>query len=174
MPKIEILKSTIRIYDFSLGLKLRVKYRFCGSQKIIPEYLENKNTFKFLFQMGAGKDGSNKTAIIAAIGSLLVDLIAFTIILPLLPSIIQNYKKTDTSGLYAYFSDRAESLGKLIGAPGDQSEAVLIGGMLGSLFCLLQFISAPILGAFSDSFGRRSALLICLVRYLSNFKELRF
>ncbi len=104
-----------------------------------------------------------KTVLVATITSLLVDLIAFTIILPLLPSIIQNYKKTDRSGLYAFVSDRAESLGKLIGAPGGQSEAVLIGGILGSLFCLLQFISSPILGAVSDTFGRKKALLLCLV-----------
>jgi len=106
-----------------------------------------------------------KGVIFATIGSLLVDLIAFTIILPLLPSIIQNYKKTDSSGLYSFISGKADTLGQIIGAP-SQSETVLIGGILGSIFCLLQFISSPILGAISDSFGRKTALLICLVNKL--------
>lgn len=106
---------------------------------------------------------SMKRPMVVTVISLLIDLIGFTIILPLFPSILQYYKEHDESGTYAQFAQLSQKLGTLIGAPANQSETVLMGGILGSLFSLLQFVSAPILGAFSDIYGRKKALLICLV-----------
>jgi len=42
-------------------------------------------------------------------------------------------------------------------------DVVLLGGALGSLFSLLQAIASPIIGALSDRYGRRTALLYSVV-----------
>jgi len=94
---------------------------------------------------------------------LLTDLISFTVILPLLPSILEYYRDNDTSKTYNTFSQYAATLGVFIGAPTHQSETVLMGGLIGSLFSLLQFMSAPIIGAFSDVYGRKPALVLCMM-----------
>jgi len=113
-----------------------------------------------------------RTVMLATIGSLLVDLIAFTIILPLFPSILQKYKENDPSGVYPWVARASQQLGTLIGAPVAQSEGVLIGGVLGSAFCFLQFLSSPIIGAISDVKGRRISLLVCLVSFSITFKPI--
>lgn len=92
----------------------------------------------------------------------MIDLIGFTMILPLFPSILENYKKSDESGLYEAAANATTQLGKILGNPKAQSETVLIGGLLGSMFSFLQFLFAPMIGAYSDMRGRRQALLICL------------
>lgn len=104
-----------------------------------------------------------KRPMVVTVIALLIDLIGFTIILPLFPSILQYYKENDNSGTYAQFAEVSRKLGIMIGAPAHQSETVLMGGILGSLFSILQFLSAPLLGAYSDIYGRKKALLICLV-----------
>lgn len=104
--------------------------------------------------------------------ALMVDLIGFTMILPLFPSILEDYKRSDTSGIYAAATDATVALGKLIGSPKAQSETVLIGGILGSLFSFLQFLFAPIIGAYSDVKGRRDALLFCLVSIIESFNTI--
>ncbi|XP_021955092.1 major facilitator superfamily domain-containing protein 10 isoform X1 [Folsomia candida] len=122
-------------------------------------------------KMGEPKKDSKssmKRPMVVTVISLLIDLIGFTIILPLFPSILQYYKEHDESGTYAQFAQLSQKLGTLIGAPANQSETVLMGGILGSLFSLLQFVSAPILGAFSDIYGRKKALLICLVGIMAS------
>lgn len=101
--------------------------------------------------------------IMATVGSLVVDLISFTMILPLFPSILEKYKEHDPSGLYPMVASASQRLGTLIGAPAAQSDTVLIGGILGSTFCFLQFLSAPIVGAIADVKGRRISLIACLV-----------
>jgi MFS family permease len=106
---------------------------------------------------------SMKRPMVVTVIALLIDLIGFTIILPLFPSILQYYKEHDESGTYAQFAEFSRKLGVMIGAPANQSETVLMGGILGSMFSLLQFLSAPLLGAYSDIYGRKRALLICLV-----------
>lgn len=44
-------------------------------------------------------------------------------------------------------------------------DIVLFGGVVGSLFSLLQFISSPIIGRLSDYFGRRAVLLVSMVNF---------
>ncbi|KLP00332.1 Uncharacterized protein Y057_3434 [Fusarium fujikuroi] len=101
--------------------------------------------------------------------SLLLDLISFTFILPLFPKLLEFYRdregqepighdgpqtllQTVLSGLHRYkasFSRPIES----------RHDIVLLGGALGSLFSLLQAIASPLIGALSDRYGRRKALL---------------
>lgn len=43
-------------------------------------------------------------------------------------------------------------------------DIVLLGGALGSLFSILQFVASPVIGKLSDVLGRRRVLLISMVR----------
>nr|CAG4644134.1 EOG090X09U7 [Lepidurus arcticus] len=96
--------------------------------------------------------------------SLILDLLAFTIILPLFPSLVDMYatREKGTSGLYAQLSLAVLSVQESVGIPA-QFSGVLFGGFLGSMFSLLQFFVSPIAGSFSDSYGRKPALLLSLV-----------
>eukprot|EP00124_Ichthyophonus_hoferi_P002702 Ihof_evm3s196 gene=Ihof_evmTU3s196 len=93
--------------------------------------------------------------------SLIVDLIAFACILPLFPSIIEHYrvKEADQPGLFhtvlGYVTVAREYF-----QLDAHYDAVLLGGLLGSLFSLLQFLTAPMIGHASDIYGRRPALLL--------------
>lgn len=94
--------------------------------------------------------------------SLLLDLLAFTIILPLLPTILERYRHDDSSGLYNLLSSQIRYFQLMLGAP-DRYSSVLFGGVLGSMFSFLQFIISPIMGALSDCYGRKPILLLSLV-----------
>ncbi|KAG1665249.1 Major facilitator superfamily domain-containing protein 10 [Nymphon striatum] len=94
--------------------------------------------------------------------SLLLDLIGFTIILPLLPSILDYYRVHDENGLYSYLMAKINVIQGILGTP-EKFNSVLFGGMIGSLFSLLQFTSSPIIGALSDIYGRRKILIITTV-----------
>lgn len=94
--------------------------------------------------------------------SLLFDLLAFTIILPLLPSLLEYYRVNDSSGLYAWLTMRVRWFQQLLGAP-DRYLSVLFGGFLGSMFSFLQFLASPIVGSLSDYYGRKPILMLCTV-----------
>lgn len=102
--------------------------------------------------------------------SLLLDLLAFTIILPLLPTILERYRLNDSSGFYVSLSAQIGYFQRLVGAP-DKYNSVLFGGFLGSMFSFLQFVVSPIMGALSDCYGRKPILLISLVSVISAFRE---
>ncbi|ODM97975.1 Major facilitator superfamily domain-containing protein 10 [Orchesella cincta] len=113
-------------------------------------------------EKGSSPSSSKSKSILGvAVFALFIDLIGFTMILPLFPSILAHYKKTDTSGAYDVFVRFAAGVGEIVGAPAE-SDTVLMGGLLGSVFCFLQFLSAPILGAYSDVVGRKKVLLLCM------------
>eukprot|EP00096_Caligus_rogercresseyi_P008116 TRINITY_DN2648_c0_g1_i1.p1 TRINITY_DN2648_c0_g1~~TRINITY_DN2648_c0_g1_i1.p1 ORF type:complete len:443 (+),score=111.80 TRINITY_DN2648_c0_g1_i1:248-1576(+) len=90
--------------------------------------------------------------------SLLLDLLAFTLILPLFPSLLEYYRSNGDE-FYALLDNQVRLLGEKLGAP-PEFNSVLFGGVLGSLFSFLQFISSPIMGSLSDHYGRRPLLLI--------------
>lgn len=94
--------------------------------------------------------------------SLLLDLLAFTIILPLLPTILERYRLNDSSGLYNQLATQIKYFQELVGAP-DKYSSVLFGGVLGSMFSFLQFVISPIMGGLSDNYGRKPILLLSLV-----------
>ncbi|XP_043788730.1 major facilitator superfamily domain-containing protein 10 isoform X2 [Apis laboriosa] len=66
--------------------------------------------------------------------SLLLDLLAFTMILPLLPALLDYYKEIEKNQ-----------------------------GFLGSMYSFLQFLSSPIVGALSDIYGRKPLMICCLI-----------
>lgn len=100
---------------------------------------------------------------------LFLDLIAFTIILPLFPSIIESYNEQNSSqeqSDYAldYIHKIMEWIRNKLNMPDRRRyNNVLVGGLLGSLFSLLQFVSSPIIGAFSDVYGRKKILILSMI-----------
>lgn len=94
--------------------------------------------------------------------SLLLDLISFTFILPLFPSLLTFYRTLDSrptsllNRIFHYLNAYKESFSIPINSKYD---IVLLGGALGSLFSLLQAFASPIIGRASDKYGRRTALL---------------
>ncbi|ERF74017.1 hypothetical protein EPUS_03832 [Endocarpon pusillum Z07020] len=98
--------------------------------------------------------------------SLLLDLISFTFILPLFPSLLSFYRSLDTrptsllNRIIHYLNAYKRSFSIPINSKYD---IVLLGGALGSLFSLLQAIASPIIGRASDKYGRRTALLWSMV-----------
>lgn len=115
------------------------------------------------------KEDSDKThkGVYVIFLSLLLDLLAFTIILPLLPTILERYRHDDSSGLYIRLSSQIRYFQELVGAP-DRYSSVLFGGFLGSMFSFLQFVVSPIMGALSDCYGRKPILLISLVSLIES------
>ncbi|KAL4875545.1 major facilitator superfamily domain-containing protein [Aspergillus karnatakaensis] len=98
--------------------------------------------------------------------SLLLDLISFTFILPLFPSLLTFYRTQDPSPtstlnrIFHYLNAYKNSFAKPIDS---RYDIVLLGGALGSLFSLLQAIAAPFIGRLSDKHGRRTALLLSMI-----------
>lgn len=94
--------------------------------------------------------------------SLLLDLLAFTLILPLLPSTLECFSVSDESGFYKFIQSFIDSSQSLIGSP-EKFNKALFGGLLGSWYSLLQFITMPMIGSLSDVYGRKVLYLVCLV-----------
>lgn len=89
---------------------------------------------------------------------LFIDLVGFSIIFPLFPAMLDYYLERPGSGLITWLVQLIESIS---GQPENRLlTAVLFGGILGSLYSLLQFLSAPFWGILSDRFGRRPILLV--------------
>ena len=96
--------------------------------------------------------------------TLFLDLVGFSIIFPLFPAMLDYY--------LPHGAENNNLLGQLIAplsAWVEQKDTasdphfmtvVLFGGILGSLYSILQFICAPLWGAYSDKVGRRKVLLI--------------
>ena len=68
--------------------------------------------------------------------TIVVDVLALGIIIPVLPKLVEGF------------------LG------GDTARAAEIFGLFGTVWALMQFIFSPVLGALSDRFGRRPVILI--------------
>lgn len=97
--------------------------------------------------------------------TLFLDLVGFSIIFPLFPAMLDYYLPNGAGD--------GSLLGQLIGPLAQWAEssgaadprfmtAVLFGGILGSLYSILQFMCAPLWGAYSDRVGRRKVLLITI------------
>ena len=89
-----------------------------------------------------------------------MDIVGFSIIIPLFPHLLKHYIESEGSvgTLIGSLNAAAEWMG------GDTvfKKTVLFGGLLSTLYSLLQFIFSPIWGALSDRLGRRRILTITL------------
>ena len=92
--------------------------------------------------------------------TLLIDLIGFSIIFPLGPNLIEYYLRTDgRSGVLGWLLAASETLAHALGKDHGFA-AVLFGGVLFSLYSMLQFVFSPFWGTLSDRRGRRGVLLL--------------
>lgn len=83
--------------------------------------------------------GARRAAIVFIFITVLIDILAFGLIIPVLPHLVKQF------------------------AGGSTVSAVHWTGVFGLMFSLIQFVSAPIQGALSDRFGRRPVILLsCL------------
>ncbi|MBQ17224.1 MAG: MFS transporter [Planctomycetaceae bacterium] len=93
-----------------------------------------------------------------------IDLVGFSIIFPLFPDMLEHYLEHD--GVDSLVGRLAAWLQGLSGTTDPESQRLyttaLFGGVLGSLYSVLQFIFAPIWGRLSDRTGRRPILLISI------------
>ncbi|XP_012283292.1 major facilitator superfamily domain-containing protein 10 [Orussus abietinus] len=113
--------------------------------------------------------GENPKTVRVVFFSLLLDLLAFTMILPLLPAILDHYKQLDDKrGLYSLILEQIQRVQLYLNAP-DRVNSVLFGGCLGSLYSFMQFLGSPIIGALSDVYGRRPVMLLCLIGITSSY-----
>lgn len=95
--------------------------------------------------------------------TMFMDLIGFSIIFPMFPAMAKYYLSVDAdnyflSGMMSLISS-IQSYSTGTGSVG-MSTVVLFGGLLGALYSLIQFVTAPLWGGISDRIGRRPVLLI--------------
>ncbi|KAL1694468.1 major facilitator superfamily domain-containing protein [Schizophyllum commune] len=101
--------------------------------------------------------------------SLVLDLFAFTIPLPLFPRIIEWYTKREASDPTGFLSQTLHFVQYLRSFVYDSPvhserwDVVLLGGLMGSVFSTLQFIVSPSIGSLSDKYGRKKVLLITMI-----------
>ncbi|KAF8914001.1 MFS DHA1 sub-family [Gymnopilus junonius] len=101
--------------------------------------------------------------------SLVLDLFAFTIPLPLFPRIIEWYalrESSDPNGFLSRTLQFVTAIRTLLYKPGVQSrrwDIVLLGGLMGSVFSTLQFLVSPRIGSLSDKYGRKRILLLTMI-----------
>lgn len=70
--------------------------------------------------------------------SIVLDIVAFGIIIPVLPKLIESFVNNDAATAAEWV------------------------GLFGTVWALMQFVCAPVLGALSDHFGRRPVLLLSI------------
>ncbi|XP_075426582.1 major facilitator superfamily domain-containing protein 10 [Ascaphus truei] len=116
----------------------------------------------------AAAQGSQRVITVVFL-ALLLDLLGFTLILPLLPSILDHYGKTNDN-LYQTLQHTVDWFATSVGVPQERKyNSVLFGGLIGSIFSLLQFICSPLTGAASDYLGRRRVLMITVVGLIASY-----
>ena len=95
-----------------------------------------------------------------------LDIVGFSILFPLFPAMLEFYFEQE--GPDSLFGGLIETLAGLV--DGNEFQvAVLFGGLLGTVYSVLQFIFAPVWGNLSDRIGRRPTLLVTLVGTLVGY-----
>ncbi|KZT62884.1 MFS, DHA1 sub-family [Calocera cornea HHB12733] len=102
--------------------------------------------------------------------ALILDLLAFTIPLPLFPRIIEWYTQRelgDENGLLSRILTSIRTFQTMLHGSALNSrrqwDIVLLGGFLGSVFSVLQFLVSPWIGSLSDAYGRKPVLLVSMI-----------
>ncbi|XP_064153530.1 major facilitator superfamily domain-containing protein 10 isoform X1 [Anguilla rostrata] len=115
------------------------------------------------------EDAGSSRVIAVVFCTLLLDLLGFTLILPLLPSILDHYGQTEDA-VYQSLQSLVDWFRDTVQAPTETKyNTVLFGGLIGSLFSLLQFLSSPLTGAASDYYGRRPLMMLTTVGLMSSY-----
>ena len=80
--------------------------------------------------------GGRQAALAFIFVTIVLDILALGIVIPVLPHLVEDFMGGDTAG------------------------AAKIYGLFGTVWALMQFVSMPVLGALSDRFGRRRVILL--------------
>ena len=95
-----------------------------------------------------------------------LDMVGFSVIFPLFPDMLDHYLVRESKGeggILTTFVSSIEDMAFDTTGEANNSfrfETVIFGGILGSLYAILQFFFAPVWGRLSDKFGRRPILLL--------------
>lgn len=81
---------------------------------------------------------TNRLPILVILATVTIDAMGIGLIIPVMPSLI----------------------GEVMG--GDLADAAIWGGILATVFAVMQFLCGPLLGSLSDRYGRRPVLLVSL------------
>ncbi|KZT20414.1 MFS general substrate transporter [Neolentinus lepideus HHB14362 ss-1] len=101
--------------------------------------------------------------------SLVLDLFAFTIPLPLFPRIIEWYTKRESNDPNGFLSKSLAAVSAIRSLfytsthNSQKWDIVLLGGLMGSVFSALQFLVSPHIGSLSDTYGRKPVLLFTMI-----------
>ncbi|HXS82230.1 MAG TPA: TCR/Tet family MFS transporter [Methylomirabilota bacterium] len=100
---------------------------------------EPKSPATFRPAPAAGAPGPRRAAVAFIFITVLIDVLAIGLIIPVLPRLVEQFMG------------------------GDTARAASVFGAFGTAWALMQFLCSPILGSLSDRFGRRSVILLsCL------------
>ncbi len=92
--------------------------------------------------------------------TLYIDLIGFSIIFPLGPDLLTHYLAVDGhTGVLGWLVQRLNSFAYLLGK-NESFLPILFGGLVSSVFSILQFLFSPFWGGISDRHGRRPVLVL--------------
>jgi len=95
-----------------------------------------------------------------------LDMVGFSILFPIFPQLLEHYLAREGP---------ESAIGRLVAlleplAGGDANAVgALFGGVLGSVYSVLQFLFAPVWGGLSDRIGRRPTLLFTLLGTLLGY-----
>ena len=108
-----------------------------------------------------GQIRTNKLLLLIII---LLDLVGFSLIFPLVPDLLEHYLVNSANHridqwLLPLFSSIVEFIAQKIDNPEEQ-RIIIFGGILSSVYSILQFLVAPFWGRLSDRVGRRKILII--------------
>lgn len=97
--------------------------------------------------------------------TLFLDMIGFSIIFPLFPSLVKHYLAADPENFF--LKGILNAVSAFMKTGGDApfpvaTPTVLFGGVLAAMYSLLQFAFSPFWGALSDRIGRKPILIISI------------
>ncbi len=102
--------------------------------------------------------------------TIFLDLLGFSIIFPLFPTLAKHYLEVDSENFFLNkIFDLVAYISSFDSGNMAYSKIVLFGGILGALYSFLQFIAAPLWGSFSDKIGRKPILLYSLIGMMISY-----